>query len=285
MERTLPAEDKASLSKPNDKKLTAFILFVLYAVTLHAASISAKYDVSFSIFGKIGEANVYYEHDDRFYHIYVDAGLTGVAASMAHHRREVHESFGSIKEGILVPELYKRTKRSDHRYEELYFVFMPEGSILKFLFREKNVYTSHFDFVKMKNIKEMQIEKSHSVDLLPYQASNDLLSLFFNIRTILLTIPEGTKKAEYAAGARNDKGEILITNPAGKKRHELATLMPEHENRLITVIVDQDIFKSGKGELYLSLDKDHLAIEAMLKDVLLFGDIRGKRVSTTGTLE
>lgn len=266
------------------KKIT-ITLFFLFAATLHAATISAKYDISFSIFGKIGEANVRYIHDDRFYHIYVEAGLTGTAASIANHRREIHESFGNIKEGILVPELYKRTKRSDHRYEELYYVFMPGGSILKFLFREKNIYTGHFDFMKMKHIEEMHTEKSDSVHLLPYKASNDLLSLFFNIRTILLAIPEGAKKAEHAAGARNDKGEILITNPSGNKRKELATLMPENENRLLTVIVDQDIFKSGKGELYLSLDKDHLAIEAMLKDVLLFGDIRGKRASTEGTLE
>jgi hypothetical protein len=53
--------------------------------------------------------------------------------------------------------------------------------------------------------------------------------------------------------------------------------MPGNEDRLVTVVVDQDIFESDRGELYVSLDSDYLAIEAMLKDVLLFGDIRAVR--------
>lgn len=265
-------------------KLLLTILSLSIA-SLQAASISARYDISFSIFGKIGEANVRYEHDDRFYYIYVDAGLIGTAAAMANNRREIHESFGIIKEGILLPELYKKTRTSDHRYEESFFVPMPNKSIQKFRFREENIYSSHFDLSKMRYIKEIEVKKSSSVKRLPYQADNDLLSLFFNINSILSTIPEGKKKVEHAIGARNDKGEIIITNPTGKKRRELARLMPNNENRLITVVVDQDIFKSGKGELYLNLDKDHLAIDAMLKDVLLFGDVKGKRVWMEGSLK
>ncbi len=257
----------------------------LSIVSLHSATISARYDISFSIFGKIGEANVRYEHDDRFYYIYVDAGLIGAAASMANNRREVHESFGIIKEGLLIPELYKKTRTSDHRHEESYFVPMPNKSIQKFRFREENIYSSHFDLSKMSYIKEKSVKKSSSLKKLPYRANNDLLSLFFNINSILNDIPEGKRKIEHAIGARNDKGEIIITNPAGKKRRELAELMPNNENRLITVVVDQDIFKSGQGELYLNLDKDHLAIDAMLKDVLLFGDVKGKRVWIKGSLE
>lgn len=259
-------------------------LLLLLTTILHATSIAAKYDISFSIFGKIGEANVQFEHDDRFYHIYVDAGLVGTAASIANHRTETHESFGFIKAGVLIPTLYKKTRSSDHRYQESYFVTMPNGSIEQFRFNRKNVSKSHFDFKKMKSIKSMEIERSESHKKLPYRAKNDLLSLFFNIQKILSTIPQGSKKIEHAVGARNDRGEILITNPSGKKRQELDRLMPNNEDRLITVLIDQDIFKSGQGELYLNLDEDHLAIEAMLKDVLLFGDVKGTRVWMKGSL-
>ena len=283
MKKNLQIENHRTTPISAGKKL--FILALLSSLSLHSASISAQYDISFSFFGKIGESRVSFEHDNRFYHISADAGLIGTLAAMANHRRETHESFGTIKNGVLVPDLYKKVKQTDHRYEETYYVFNHANqSIQKFRFREKNIYESHFDFKSMENVEEMHVKKRSSVETLPYYAKNDLLSLFFNIRTILNEIPQGSEKIEHTAGTRNDTGEVVVTNPAGKKREELAQLMPDNEDRLITVIVDQEIFKSGEGELYLNLDKDHLAKEAMLKDVMLFGDIRGKRVSQKGSL-
>ncbi len=252
---------------------------------LHAASISAKYDISFSVFGKIGEAVVSYETYGKFYHIRTEGGLTGTAASIGQNRREIHESFGVIENGALRPELYKKMRRSDHRHEDTYFVFDPDDhSVQKFRFRQKNVYKSHFDFMKMQTIETVHVKKSDSAKTLPYKAQNDLLSLFFNVRTLLGDIPRGREKAETTAGAKGEKGEITITNPAGKKRKEIARLMRDNEDRFVTVVINQDIFQSDKGELFINLDADYLAKEVMLKDVLLFGDIRGKRVWQKGEI-
>lgn len=265
------------------KPLAGLLSFALGAGSLHGTSVSAQYDVTFSVFGKIGEARVSYDDDGRFYHIHVDGGLTGTAASIGQHRREIHDSFGVIKDGVLEPTLYKKARYADHRDEETYYVFDHENKqIEKHRFRQKKVNDSRFDLDTMSFIQTPGIERSSSLDILPYYAENDLLSLFFNIRTLLCDIPEGKEKISHAAGVRNDKGEIVITNPAGKKRNELAALMPKNDNRFVTVVVDQDIFKSDRGELYMSLDEDFLAHEAMLKDVLLFGDIHGYRVWQRG---
>lgn len=252
--------------------------------TLQAALIEATYDVSFSVFGKIGEAKVSLETYDRFYHIKVDAGLTGAAARIGQNRREIHESFGVIRGDLLVPELYKKVRRSNHRHEDTYYVFNLDNTIEKIRFREKKVNGTRFDTTLFKIVDEERIEKSESSETLPYPANNDLLSLFFNVRTLLKTIPRGQEQTEQAVGAKSENGTITITNPAGKKREELAKLMKDHEDRFITVVINQDIFQSDRGELYINLDADLLAKEAMLKDVLLFGDIRGKRVWQKGSL-
>lgn len=263
-------------------KLTLFLL--LLTLNLHAKSISARYDVTFSVFGKIGEAKVLFEQYEGRYHIKVDGQLTGTAASMGQHRREIHESFGTIKAGVLIPELYKKQELSDFYHYDTYFVFFPDGKVQEYRFRNKKVRENRMDIAKMKFYSIEKIEHSESQNNIPYQAHNDLLSLFFNVRSYLKEIPRGQNKIIHAVGGRNDKGEILVTNPSGKKRKMLATLMPKNENRLITVVIDQDIFKSDKGELFISLDKDYLAKEAMLKDVLLFGDIHGYRVMQKGSL-
>ncbi len=254
-----------------------FILLFLFA-SLPAQKISALYDVSFSIFGKIGEAYVSRFQKDGHYYIYVDAGLTGKAAVIGQNRREIHESFGIIKEGVYVPELYKITRSSDHFYNQTFFVFYPEEKkIEEHRLREKDVETSIFNVFSLNIDTTVKRKKSSSMKTLKYYAHNDLQSIFFNVKHLLSTMNIGDKKVVYAAGGSNKKGEILITKPKGKKYKELANLMPTHENRLITVLINQDIFESDKGELYISLDEDYLVKEALLKDVLLFGDIHATR--------
>lgn len=263
-----------------------FLLCVAAAVQLQAASVSALYDISFSVFGKIGESKVSYEHGSRFYHIHVEGYLTGAAASIGQNRREVHDSYGTIKDGVLIPDLYKKSRHSNNRNEETYYIFDHENSTIgKYRFREKSYMDTEFDPSTMSMIETEKTEKNNSVDTLPYYAQNDVLSLFFNIRTLLKEIPRGGQKITHTAGSKNEKGEMLIANPAGEKRLELAELMPENEDRFITVVIDQDIFSSDKGELYINLDSDYLAEEAMLKDVLLFGDVRGQRVWQKGSLK
>lgn len=266
--------------------LKAFVLCSAAGLSLQAATISALYDISFSIFGKIGESKVSFEYDDHFYHIHTEGYLTGTAASIGQNRREIHDSYGTIENGILKPDLYKKVRLSNTRDEETYYVFdHAANTIEKHRFRKKCYTDTEFDAATMSIVEVEKTQSSSSAELLPYYAKDDLLSLFFNIRTYLKGIPRGKQKITQAAGAKDDKGEMLIKNPAGAKRLELAELMPQNEDRFITVVINQDIFSSDKGELYINLDSNYLAEEAMLKDVLLFGDVRGRRVWQEGSLQ
>lgn len=261
--------------------LPKIILFTLYFLLapVWGATLSGTYDVSFSVFGKIGQADVSLDRGDGRYHIHVDGYLTGLAASMGNHRREVHDSYGTLVDGVYRPERYMKVRTTDGRSDSVEYLFdHTSRSVLKRRTKTYTRYEKRFDpatlgFVEMPEVVDIHVEET-----LPYYAANDLLSLFFNVRHFLEEIPKGGQNVQHSVGALNDKGEVLITNPAGDKRRTLAKLMPDNQDRLITVVVDQDIFESDKGELYLNLDADYLAVEAMLKDVLLFGDIRAKRV-------
>jgi len=242
-------------------------------------TITATYEISFSVFGTIGMAEVSMARDATRYRVHVDAYLVGMAASIGGNRRETHDSYGSVTPSGFLPERYEKHRSSDTRDDTTLYRFDHEAHrVLKI--RDKTHISTHaiFDPRSMSIVDVPETVREHSESELPYYAPDDLLSLFFNIRHLLDAIPKGGESIRHSVGAANAEGIVRITNPDGAKRREIAELMPENEDRLVTVVVDQDIFESDKGELYLNLDSDYLVIEAMLKDVLLFGDIRAKRV-------
>ncbi len=46
----------------------------------------------------------------------------------------------------------------------------------------------------------------------------------------------------------------------------------------MTAIIYQKIFESNKGELMLAVGKDGIAQKAVLKDLIMFGDLVSERV-------
>jgi hypothetical protein len=260
------------------------VLLGLFAVTpLAAEKLENRYDITFSLFGKIGVANINMECENGRYHLHADARLTGFAASVGQHMKETHDSYGTIAEGVFIPEHYVKVRLTDNRRDETIYAFDAERrEITKRRLRERGVLRSHFDIATMSPVQETVIEKSASTEVLPYYAQNDLLSLLFNVRHLMASMPEGSQRLSHTAGTSNEKGEVLIGNPGSQKRARLKQLMPDNNGRLVTVLINQDIFESKRGELLLNLDNDYLISDAMLQDVVLFGDIHAKRVRKSG---
>ena len=81
-----------------------------------------------------------------------------------------------------------------------------------------------------------------------------------------------------AAGAKNESGRIDVQIPRGKQakaiQKELETTFAP-----FIVFINQKIFASKRGELYLSLNAQDIAENVILKDVLFFGDIHAKLTS------
>jgi hypothetical protein len=74
---------------------------------------------------------------------------------------------------------------------------------------------------------------------------------------------------------------IDIAVPNQELKEELEIIMPKNIGRFITIIIHQDIFQSKNGELHVNFDENGFAQDVVLKDVLFFGDIRGKRTNQT----
>lgn len=228
------------------------------------AEISAIYDVKFAIFGKVGEAKTKlttYEHNNT-YEIYMDAKTFGMANTLSGDRREYFYSAGTIYKGYLVPEIYK------HRVER-----NKKGRLnLSQKIYELDQRKREIKFTKYKGLDD-NLEKTDE-KILGYYGPNDLLSLFFNFSKIKT---DSNHFALVVAGAKEENGEIEIKIPVGDEKIKLQKNLNTVDKPYI-VYINQKIFSSNKGELHVGVDERGYATKAILKDVILFGDIVGELV-------
>ena len=257
---------------------TFLLLLILLLSPLYAKGIKAGYDVSFGIVGEIGKAEITYTQEKDSYTIIAHAWTTGMSALLTQNREEIYISQGKIIDNDLRPDVFVKFKQSD-RYTK--------SSVYLFEHKDKKVFVhkanehygteSHYDVNTMKTVKIDSLEFDFKEDLFRFYTGNDLLSLFFNTKKILPTLKSGEKKELAAIGSKTPNCIIDIEAPDDEQRKILQEVMSDDESMLVTIILHQNIFQSKEGRLHVALDEEGFATNVLLKDVILFGDIRGER--------
>lgn len=240
------------------------ILLFIFTTSLMASNISAKYKVTFGIFGQIGIAKTNLHVQDNRYKITIHAKTTGIANLLSGEREEWYISSGQVNnDGILVPDYYQKTvKRNSSSGGKTIL----KKDIKKYIFSHAKK-ALHVEQIKYKG-KSVNYEKKDG----DYYAPNDLLSLFFNFKNMLPSLHVKSPSKFYAVGANKTDGRIDVLP---LKR---SSSLDWKDGHLMKVIVNDDIFASDKGELLINLRDDGLCKQAILKDVLFFGDIRGEMI-------
>ncbi len=245
---------------------------------LYAQSIKAGYDVSFGIVGEIGQAEITYTYDKESYLIEVFAWTTGMTALLTQNRKEQYISQGKIIDGILRPDVFVKHRQNDHYNKSNIFLFdHKHEEVLSYKAKEELITKTMFDTQTMKNTKITISDFSYSKEDFHFFTDNDLLSLFFNTQKELPGMQEGDQKKLSAIGSKSENCTIDIQVPDHNKTLSLRKSMADVEGQLLTIILHQQIFQSKQGELHVVFDNDGFAKNVLLKDVVLFGDIRGKR--------
>lgn len=236
-------------------------LLITAALGLQAATIEARYSISFWVIGRVGTASLKLTTEQQRYRIEANATLEGIAALLAHHHSEHFLSEGRIDaQGHLIPERYRVLRTmDDYRREQLYR-FGPNGVTV--YQHEKMLLTlRRFDPDTMRYVSKSRPAERRSFLRLPYRAWDDLLTIYFNARPQLEMLTPKDSLTLRAAGA--DNGEVNVTRMPAPYRY--------------SVQLDQDIFRSAHGEMEIETDKAYYVKNAVLKDVLLFGDLEVER--------
>lgn len=236
---------------------TVFLVLILMVQMAGAKMVTATYEVSYGIFENLGIAEAKFEmREDNTYSIRIEARSSGIAKVLSDNRVEVYESHGIIRNGLLIPQKYIKTRRTDSK------------KMIK-------IYT--FDHVKKTVVRENINSDEWEPKPHEYYASEDILTLFFNFKHYLNENHEG---AFYAVGGNKKDGRIDVVFLKGEELEEAKKKLDKSEGKFLKVILNDKIFSSANGELLIHLDESGLCSKAILEDVIFFGDIVGNRIDT-----
>lgn len=237
------------------------VIFVLIFISqlVHAKTVGAIYEVSFGVFQQLGIATASLNiNNDQSYVIRVDAKTLGLAKVLSNNRREIYESEGIVKNGRLIPSTYSILRTTNSKWAKKIYTF---DHAAKTVWKE--------------TIRRSGSEEERSREANEFYASEDILSLFFNINHY-------AKKRENvyftAVGANKEDGRVDVVFPKNAQLDEMKNTLGLQDGEFVKVILNDRIFSSEKGELLINLDSEGLCEKAILEDVLLFGDIVGKRI-------
>jgi hypothetical protein len=113
--------------------------------------------------------------------------------------------------------------------------------------------------------------------VLDFYSKDDLLTLYFNLPN-RVNLDKAETYALTAVGAEKQNGKVKVIVPEEKEIHRYEESLGKGDFRYLTAIVYQKLFQSNKGELMLAIGKDGIAEKAVLKDLILYGDLVAKRV-------
>lgn len=229
--------------------MRTIILLILYTTLLFAKieTIEKTYNISYGIFSNLGtsKATLSIDTQANTYKAIIEARATGLARVLSNGRYEYYESIGIIQDGLFIPTKFKKISTTNSKNRETLYTFDYE---------QERIYIKK---LRLKD-KEIVVQDEEELD---YFANNDILSLFFNLKDILPDLQKDTEHTFFAVG--NDKNNGLIN-------------VLKFENDDLVVYLNQPIFSSKRGELFITLDENGFCEKAILKDVLFFGDIVAK---------
>jgi hypothetical protein len=231
------------------------LIFILLSQMSAAKVLSATYEVSFGVFDTLGVADARFEtRDDQTYTIRIEARTTGIAQTLTNNRVEIYESHGTVRDGRLIPQKYSKTRRTDSKKSIKIYTFDHDN---KTVWRE-TIEKDEWDRVK------------HD-----FYATEDMLTLFFNFKHYMQS---RQNRSLQAIGGNKQDGRIDVVFPQNDDLEAMKRKLETTKGDFLTVILNDRIFASAKGELLINLGRDGLCDKAILEDVLLFGDVVGKRV-------
>lgn len=256
------------------KTIFYFLLITLILSKLNALEIESQYEVTFGLFGKIGKASASLIIDNNSYKIDIKAHSSAIAKVLSNNRVESYESVGEVRDGVLIPHKFTKIVTQNHKGSSSIYTIDHKNRKVT---REKEKYKIVKDFLSQKEM----IEKSSSNEELEYYAKDDLLTLFFNLKHYIDSINKKSSSPFFAVGANASDGRVDILKLSRDEfldfsAEELKQKSEKKSLHYLKVILNQKIFSSKKGELFIALDSDFLAKEALLKDVYIFGDIKGE---------
>ena len=248
------------------KRLLIFLILFLNTdiFAFDFKEVTADYTVSYGVFGEVAKAHASLKVLDGTYKIKIVAEGTGLAKLLSRGRVEVFESTGIVQDNKLLPHLFVQEKTwGEKQYKRRYFFHHDTKTI------------------EVQKTQRVGAEQAASKETLGYYAKNDILTIFFNLKSLIGEALQPPNPLQLkAVGANKDNGILSVKTPQGKKKEEIKNLL-DKDKHLLIAILHQKLFSSQQGELFLNINDEGICDKVILKDVVMFGDLLGSIQNVT----
>ena len=260
-------------------KIAILLLCIITSNFAIQKNINLQYDVSYGIFGVLGQTNVKITiKNDNTYIINAIATTSGLVKKLSDNLIETYVSEGIYENKKFIPNKFKKIVTKKNTLKIFEYKFDHENKKITFLFNKK---IKKYEKRKFSNIgKSLDYKWINTTDkkTLKYWSQEDILSLFFNLQYYIEDLNNQEIKSVVVIGSGESRqGKVDLYSPKGKYRKDLIDTMKQKKNVLMVKIY-KNIFKNDSGKLYLSLDDKGVCNKTVLKDVLMYGDITAKLV-------
>lgn len=238
------------------------IALLLFSFTLlQAKNIPLDYSIEFGMFGEIAHTKAMLSKKRHSYVLEVNLSVThSIAKSMSNNLREQHISKGHISNGLLITDMFQIITYTDK---------FTSTSIYQVDHKKKRIRRQYKKWVKGKKITDKK-------RVLGYYGRDDLLTFFLNLHKHIKQKAYPKNYQFQVIGADNKNGRVDFNIPNKKSMPKLKKLLGTSSNKdwYGKVTLHRKIYGSKKGEMNIRIDKYGLMQKAILKDLVLFGDVR-----------
>ena len=236
------------------------LIFLSLLTLLDAKTITATYDIYFTLVGRVASTEAKLEQFGDNYKIEINATTEGLANWVTNNARERHISYGNVVDGKFIPDSYyvNQYNNSEERIKEYTF----EHKTTTFTQKEYSIKD-----------KKMGNKNTKQLNYFPY---NDLTTLYFNMKEIIEK-KSGNEIQVVCAGSEDEHGIVVIKDAPNSR--EINDLLENKKGQKLQIIANQKLYNSNKGQLYVNIDNNYKIDAGVLKDVLWFGDLVLKQTS------
>ncbi len=223
---------------------------------------SLSYDMAFLWFDHLADARLSLEKGDEpgIYRAILEAQTRGVAAFVTRDRNERHVALMERMPSGGLRTLSAEAQTSKGRGSD----------------REERVRRYVFNYAADEVYREQVKRGKFSREVMPMPAGdflNDVLTAFYNFRSGYFGEIRPGARYEIPTFSRKGPSTISIAIYSEEER-------PRHRHfpaggLLCSVRVDQEVFNTGGGQIYLWIDPLDRPARGVVEDVLGLGDVRG----------
>jgi len=229
---------------------------LVFASGAFATITQIDYDAKFGLFGTVGRLHTTLNKRTKRYELETTVRLSGIAKALLKNHRERHISKGHYEKGLMVSDLYQIIQHySDTVTSKEYRIDH----------KRKHVIRRYRKWKHGKLVKEQ-------TKTLNFYAKDDLLTLYFNLGKAIQK--RGKTYHFKAVGLEKQKGQVRVRVPSASERSTYTKLLGRGAKLYAKALIYQKNFKHKKGDIFLSIAADGYVQKAVMKDILLYGDVK-----------